>query len=71
MKNLTKKKQDEIISLLCENAVIFHRNIKEASDIESFIDNTTEICEHICGLNGAIKYLKFMERFIESERKDK
>lgn len=68
MKILTKKKQDKLLSLLCENAVIFHRNIIEASDIESFIDNTTEICESICGLNGAIKYLKFMERFIEKER---
>ena len=70
MKILTKKKQDKLLSLLCENAVIFHRNIKEDSDVESFIDNTVEICEHICGLNGAIKYLKFMERFIEEERDD-
>ena len=68
MKILTKKKQDKLLSLLCENAVIFHRNTIEDSDIESFIDNTTEICEHICGLNGAIKYLKFMERIVEKER---
>lgn len=67
MKILTKKKQDKIISLLCENAVIFHKYIKEDSDIESFIDNTTEICEHIGGFNGAIKFLQFMERFIENE----
>ena len=35
MKILTKKEQDKIISLLCENAVIFHRNIIEDSDVES------------------------------------
>lgn len=70
MKILTKKKQDKLLSLLCENAVIFHRNIKEDSDIESFIDNTTEICEYIGGFNEAIKYLQFMERFIEKELED-
>ena len=67
MKILTKKEQDKIISLLCENAVIFHRNIIEDSDVESFIDNTVEICDCICGFNGAIKFLQFMERFIEKE----
>ena len=67
MKILTKKEQDKIISLLCENAVIFHRNIKEDSDVESFIDNTVEICDCIGGFNGAIKFLQFMERFIENE----
>lgn len=67
MKILTKKKQDKLLSLLCENAVIFHRNIKEDSDVESFIDNTVEICDCISGFNGAIKFLQFMERFIEKE----
>ena len=67
MKILTKKKQDKLLSLLCENAVIFHRNIIEDSDVESFIDNTVEICECIGGFNGAIKFLQFMERFIEKE----
>ena len=67
MKILTKKKQDKLLSLLCENAVIFHRNIKEDSDVESFIDNTVEICECIGGFNGAIKFGQFMERFIENE----
>ena len=47
MKILTKKKQDKLLSLLCENAVIFHRNIIEDSDVESFIDNTVEICDCI------------------------
>ena len=67
MKILTKKKQDKIISLLSENAVIFHRNIIEDSDVESFIDNTVEICKCIGGFNGAIKFLQFMEKFIENE----
>ena len=67
MKILTKKEQDKIISLLCENAVIFHRNIIEDSDVESFIDNTVEICYCISGINCAIKCLQFMERFIEKE----
>ena len=67
MKILTKKKQDKIISLLCENAVIFHRNIIEDSDVEPFIDNKVEICDCIGGFNGAIKFLQFMERFIEKE----
>lgn len=67
MKILTKKKQDKLLSLLSENAVIFHRNIKEDSDIESFIDNTVEICDCIGGFNSAIKFLQFMERFIEKE----
>ena len=67
MKILTKKEQDKIISLLCENAVIFHRNIIEDSDVETFIDNTVEICDCIGGFNGAIKFLQFMERFIEKE----
>ena len=71
MKFLTKKKQDKLLSLLSENAVIFHRNIIEDSDIESFIDNTVEICDCIGGFNGAIKFLQFMERFIEKECKDK
>lgn len=67
MKILTKKKQDKLLSLLCENAIIFHRNIKEDSDVETFIDNTVEICDCIGGFNGAIKFLQFMERFIEKE----
>lgn len=69
MKILTKKKQDKLLSLLCENAVIFHRNVQEDSDIESFIDITTEICECIDGLDGALKYLHFMERLVEKDRK--
>ena len=69
MKILTKKKQDKLLSLLCENAVIFHRNIIEDSDVESFINNTVEICDCIGGFNSAIKYLKFMERLIENEIK--
>ena len=67
MKILTKKKQNKLLSLLCENAVIFHRNIKEDSDVETFIDNTVEICDCIGGFNGSIKFLQFMERFIENE----
>ena len=67
MKILTKKKQNKLLSLLCENAVIFRRNIIEDSDVESFIDNTLEICDCIGGFNGAIKFLQFMERFIEKE----
>ena len=69
MKILTKKKQDKLLSLLSENAVIFHRNIIEDSDVESFIDNTVEICDCIGGFNGAIKFLQFMERFIEKNLK--
>ena len=67
MKILTKKKQDKLLSLLCKNAVIFHRNIIEVSDVETFINNTVEICDCIGGFNGAIKFLQFMERFIEKE----
>ena len=67
MKILTKKKQDKLLSLLCKNAVIFRRNIIEDSDVETFIDNTVEICDCIGGFNGAIKFLQFMERFIEKE----
>ena len=67
MKILTKKKQDKLLSLLCKNAVIFYRNIIEDSDVEPFIDNTVEICDCIGGFNGVIKFLQFMERFIEKE----
>ncbi len=68
MRILTKKQQDEIISLLCENGKIFDN--KDYDNFSKFHHNTAEICERIDGIKGALKYLQFMKRILEKERDD-
>ena len=64
MKILTKKMQNDIISLLCENAEIaLCRNLKSDIDIEDLCkinDNTVKLCRYIGGCDGALMYLNLI-----------
>lgn len=68
MRILTKKQQDEIISLLCENGKIFDN--EDYDNFSKLNHNTVETCERIDGVKGAIKYLRFMKKLFEKERDD-
>lgn len=68
MRILTKKKQDEIIFLLCKNTKIFYS--EDFAKYSKFHSNTVEICEHIGGVDCALKYLYYMKMIFEEECED-